>query len=316
MVEVGAYLAHQLGGLPLASEVGVEVGGVVRGFVAVGVLADEAGDVALVASAELGAAVEEAVEEALSAFGTANLPDPAFDVVRHVGAVLPAVGFGVVVVDLGGVEGGDEGTVAACVHKAVWVHNVLPRLAAARVDAADAVVADEARVFGYAPVVVGVFEGLADRLVLVFAAEEAVACVFGAAQDGQVAGGHHCVEQLLAGILVKAVEDAGAHRVEDDADGVIAYHTVCFVAGQLPHCQLAAVAVVVEHREDEVVAALRLDDVEQRMQGAVGVPDREDGVLVASFGLLDGVAVGVAVLHCQIASVGVAVEIGRCHTVI
>ena len=85
MVEVGADAAHQLGGLPLTAKVGVEVGGVVRGLVAVGILAYNASNVALLAACHHGTAVEEAVEELLGALVAAEHTNPFVDIVWHVG---------------------------------------------------------------------------------------------------------------------------------------------------------------------------------------------------------------------------------------
>ena len=105
----------------------------VRGLVAVGVLANHASDVALVTTSGLAAGVEERVEEGLCLLLASYLGNPASHVVGHVGAVLPTVGLGEVVVHLSGVKGGDETSVAAGVHKSVGIHDILPRLCASHV---------------------------------------------------------------------------------------------------------------------------------------------------------------------------------------
>ena len=90
-----------------------------------GVHADEASDVGLVTSTQGVMTLEETVEESDGFVLASYMLDPRIDVVRHIGAILPAVGLGEVVVDFGGVEGSEPAAVALGVGKAVAVDDVL-----------------------------------------------------------------------------------------------------------------------------------------------------------------------------------------------
>ncbi len=63
---------------------------------------------------------------------------------------------------------------------------------------------------------------------------------------------------------------------------MIAHHTPGFVAFELPNGQYAGLFVMIEHGFHHVVHTRLLRKCKQRMQRAVGVPQRENGVLVVS----------------------------------
>ena len=132
-VELGEDAVHDIVQFVGGTKVGIEIGCMVRRLVAVGILPYHASNIDLVATGSLTAGVEKRIEESLGLLLAAHLSNPSRDVVRYVSAVLPAIGFGEVVVDFGRVKGGDETAVAACMHKAVGIHDVLPRLRTAHI---------------------------------------------------------------------------------------------------------------------------------------------------------------------------------------
>ncbi len=69
---------------------------------------------------------------------------------------------------------------------------------------------------------------------------------------------------------------------------VVADHAPGFVARQRPDRQhvLVELAIVGQHGADEIVDALRLDDRQQRMLGAEGVPQREGAVVLEALRLV------------------------------
>ena len=88
----------------------------------------------------------------------------------------------------------------------------------------------------------------------------------------------------------------GNHR-----NGVVGDHAPGLVAGQRPDGQgvLVELAIVGQHRADEVVDALRLDDRQQRMLGAEGIPQREGAIVLKTFRLVG------LVVEPEVAAVGV-----------
>ena len=284
-VELVTNFGNQFVELVGGAEVCVEVGGMVRGLVAVGILADEAGDVALLAACGLAAGVEERVEEGLGLGLAAHALNPCGDIVGHVGAGLPGVGLGVVVVDLGGVEGGDEASVAAGMHEAVGVHDVLPGVGAAHIGLGNLGVVVAGAVGkglvaaglvegegGDAPVVVGIFKSLGDRLVVLLAVEIALGGIV-LVGFGAVGGGHHGLEQLQAAGGGPLVEDASLLSLKDYGACVVAYHAVGLVGREFPHGEFAALLELGEHGVNPLLSDARLDDGHEGVEGTVGVPE-------------------------------------------
>ena len=281
-------------------------------LVAMGVHADKAGHVGLVAAAHGVVAFKEAVEELDCLVFAANKFHPGKEVVRHVCAVLPRVGLGIVVVDLRGVEGRHPAAVALGVGKAVAVDDVLPALAAYPVGAGRGCVASHLGHLGDAPVIVSILEGLADALVVNLGAEVSLGSV-GAVGLGTVAGRHHSIEQLLGGIARQRAILLGQMDIglEHHRHSVVPYHAVRLVAGQLPHGQLAALLEIFHGGVDKVDRAFRFNLRQQRVQGTVGVPKREDGVDFAAG--VDGVNL---VVSTAVATISIAPEVGRGHAMV
>ena len=138
----------------------------VRRLVAVGIHADKTCDIDLLATAHSVMPLEEAVKEGDGLLLAANELHPGINVVRHVGTILPAVGLGEVVVDLGGVEGCHPTAVALGMAEAVAVDNILPALAANPIGAGRGAVAHNLGHLGDTPVIVGIFESFRNTLVV------------------------------------------------------------------------------------------------------------------------------------------------------
>ena len=156
----------------------VEPGHVVARLVAVCVLADQPGDVGLVAAGRIRRGLEDRVEPFHETLLPAHRLDQAVDVVRHEEAVLPGVGLGEVVVDAVGIEGREPALVSARAHEtALGVEQVAPALAAVPVLGRDLRLVHPLRHLRDTPVVVGVLERLRDRFALVVDADEALPLV-------------------------------------------------------------------------------------------------------------------------------------------
>ena len=246
-------------------------------LVAVGVLADLPGNVGLGAAAGLLRGAEERIDagqERLLAAVRLHQPD---QVVRHKKAVLPAVGFGVVVVDLGRVERGHEAPVEPRTHKTgLRVEHVAPVLRRAHIFLILLIPAEHLRHLRHAPVVVGVFQGLGHRLVFVVGKHQPVAAEAVQPELPVARGGQHSLESLLQ---IEASYTPRC-RVGDYRGRVISYHTIGFVAPELPNRELSGLAVNRDEGIDEVGGALRLQLAEQGMQAPERVPEGEDCIML------------------------------------
>ena len=95
-------------------------------------------------------------------------------------------------------------------------------------------------------------------------------------------------------------------------NAMVADHAPVFIAHVGPYGEQSVntLLAVLEHRLYHVGIALRVQHVEERMQGPVGVPKREHGVVGEAFGLVD------VVVEAAILSVHVHVDGGIDHRVI
>ena len=59
---------------------------------------------------------------------------------------------------------------------------------------------------------------------------------------------------------------------------MIANHTPSFVRREFPHGQVAALLELIHESVQEIAAALFVDDVEQRVQGTISIPQGKDRV--------------------------------------
>ena len=251
-VEFGKDAVNHLVQFVGCTHIGIEIGGMVGGLVAVGVLTNAAGNVNLVAPSGLTAGVEERVEKSFGFVLATQLVYPTFYIVRHIGAVLPTVGLGEMVVDLGGVKGGDETTVASCVHKAVAVHDVLPRLGAMHISIVylfEIVISGSG--IGYltarhliegvacnAPVIERVFKCFGYSFIIQLAVQIALCavCLMGLSAVG---GGNHSLKEFETVGCAPFVQQSPLLCHQYDGASMIANHAVGFVCGKFPHSQFA-----------------------------------------------------------------------------
>ena len=143
-----------------------------------GILADEAGDVGLLAACQVGRRIEEGIEFGFVGIPTTHQIDMTVDVLRHEETILVGVGLGQREVDLRGVEGTYPATVAATLEELVLrVVDVLVGLCAGIELVGDVLLAHGLGHAGHAPVVVGIFKRLGDRLAFHFDRDVAVSHV-------------------------------------------------------------------------------------------------------------------------------------------
>ena len=274
----------------------VQVQHVVAGLVAVPVAADAAPDVVrarnVVAHLDLEHIVQALAEELLP--GDVHV---ILEGVRHrpgvlnreaFGDVAPAiVGTGPLVGDVG--EGGPPvafGVPSA--HVFGFRVDEVPVVPAPREEEGVVLlVAQELGGLGDAPVVVSVFQGLGHGFHLFVERNVAQRRVF--RQAVVVGVGCRGLHRLEGPLVVKTL-DALHHHVGEDGDGVVADHAPGFAAVERPDGQhvLRALVEVLQHRVREVRLQGLVHEVQQGMEGAVGVPEGEGRIVRESLGLADG----------------------------
>ena len=156
------------------------------------------------------------------------------------------------------------------------------------------------------PVVVGVLERARHAFAFFARVDEAGALVGREARAVLFGAVHH---RLVGQLHVEPVHPF-RQGVGDHGDRVVADHRVGLVGGELPHRQAAAVFVLTQERLDEIAGAGPVDQREQRVQRAKGVPQREDRVVGEPVGPVD-LEVTAAIL-----AVDVHVDIRREHRVV
>ena len=124
-----------------------------------------------------------------------------------------------------------------------------------------------------------------------------------------IGGGENCIHgfQLQLGVGLECV-DGGIHH---HRNAVIAYHAPVLTTMMAPYGQhvVGASVVVVIKRQGKVTAQGGIGEVNERMQGTVGVPQREDSIagmpvivlfinILIDGGVYHGVVVG-GVKHSQ-----------------
>ena len=164
-VEYLMYILLRLFGL---SEQSVKPGGMMRRLIAMSVHADKPCNIGLVAPTHGVVTFKETVKESYGLILAANVLNPRVYVVWHIGAVLPTICLGEVVVHLGGFEGRHPSTVAFWMGKAVAVNNILPALATYPIFSSYGTIACNLSHLGNAPVIVGILQCLAYALIIKF----------------------------------------------------------------------------------------------------------------------------------------------------
>ena len=149
------------------------------------------------------------------------------------------------------------------------------------------------------PVVIAVLQRVAGRRGVFVQRDIAqVDVVAQAAVIAYIGGLDHRV-QRLGGVDVQSLrEGVGEHR-----DGMVAAHAPVLVAHVAPDRQhvMRALLLVAYHRDRHVTRLHGFHQRQERMFGAVGIPERKDGVIGESVGLVDfPVEAAVAPVHIHI----------------
>ena len=124
---------------------------------------------------------------------------------------------------------------------------------------------------GCSIVVVGIFQCLGDclrrnntlRIVAIFDIVLPIALLvrLGLRPTNQI----HCP---LAIVVAKTL----APRLDNDGYGVVANHTMGFIAPQCPYRQITLCIALLEHRDDKVVDTLGCNNRIERMRCTIGIP--------------------------------------------
>ena len=151
-------------------------------------------------------------------------------------------------------------------------------------------VAQELGGLGDAPVVVGVFQRLGHGLVFLVEGDVAQLRVLRQAVVMRVR--RRGLHRLVSALIIKALH-ALDHHVGQDGDGVVADHAPGFAAVERPDGQhvLRALVEVLQHGVREVRLQGLVHEVQQGMEGAVGVPEGEGRIVREPFGRADGTVV-------------------------
>ncbi len=276
-------------------------------LVAVRVLADQAGDVRLLAPRRPAVGGKQRVEAASERSGAAHESHEPVDVMRHEEAVLPRVGFGVMVVDLRRIERRRPEPFDARAHQLVGrIEQVLPRLRPTPIAQVVLLPSEAPGHLRDGPVVERVLQRPRHAFRFVAGIDEPGAFVRGEAEAILFRAVCHRLECEADVDAVDTLRD----RVGDHRDGVVADHGVGLVGRQFPDGQAAAILVLTQHRPDEVARAAGIDQREERVQRPERVPQGEDRVIGESLGPVDP-EVTPAVLP-----VDVHVDVGRQHGVV
>ena len=276
----------------------------VAGFVAVGVLTDQARNIGRGGPLEHGADDEQRVEFPGEGFLAAETADQPLDVVRHEPGVLPCVALAVVVLAVGRGEGIERRAESAFRIEAA--HEAGLRIEEMAVGFASfeeiVVIRGLAQLFGdlcHGPVGEGVLHVVSHRLVEEVAGDIAV---FHAQIHTPLAEHRRLLERLI-GLLPVEAAVAFEHGVGQGRDTGIADHAVGFVAHQVPYGKLALLPVDMEHRIGDVGHLLGVEDRHEGLGGAIGVPQRESRIVHERRGAID-LAVGTAVVAVHVAEFG------------
>ena len=216
----------------------------VAGFIAVGILADKPRYIGLGAAGCLLRGSEEGVQARLEGFRAAKgLYEPR-DVLGHKETVLPGVGLSVVVVNLAGIEGREPSAIKARPHElCLRIKDVFPVLGAFHKLLILCHMAKPQGNLRHAPVVKGVLQCLGNGFVLVIGQDKAVTAEAVKAEFPVAGTVQHSLEGVFIVKAWKAAEDGiGNHR-----GGIVAYHTVGFVAGEFPDGEFAGFVIDGEH---------------------------------------------------------------------
>ncbi len=302
--------------LPGLAGVGVKECNGVAGFVAVHVLADEAGHVRNFFVADTGFGLEEGVELGEEGLTAAEGVDVPLGIVLDEEGGLPGVGFGVVAAAFHVTSGTWIEVRCPCAvghlgadEFSLRVEEIAVVLRALALYRGIVGVARGIGDVGACPVVVHVLQSLGDGFTLRVGGDVAELAVVGQALEGvvHVALPHHGI----GAVPVHAGHLLGA-GFRHDAGGVIARHAEGFRALQRPDRHAAgAFFRHADKAHDHGTDALRLPEREAGVQGAKGVPQRKGAVV-----MLPGFEGMHLLVHAAVLTVHVVGHGGRAHHVV
>ena len=317
---------HEFLRAPGAVHIVVEVDGVVARLVAVGILANQTRDVGREFCAiDFAGCGKETVEFAGESIFAAHKGDEAVHIVGNKPGPLPGRSFAIVVgtvLTAARVEG--RAPLAVLILAAHEAHGGVEILL---IGFGKLVVARSNGGFAFAlshlcdtPVVVGVLEGLGHALAREVAGDiaEFVFVAAGSGHDfvaqfpfGQhlrdacrvIFGQTYACHQRLVGVEVALSLGIG---IGGEGDEMIAYHAACIVGGQFPFGHDAALLALADEAANVGLVLCGVDNGEQGVQGAEGVPHRE-------YGIVGRVGIGLMYfeVHAEIAAVHIGGEGGR-----
>ena len=271
----------------------------VAGLIAVGILSDGAGNVSLGPAGGAFRRLEQVVQPLLERGRTAQRFDQGCNVVRDEETVLPGIGFRVIVIDLARIEGGEPASVQARPHETGFgVQYILPILGRSHVLLVFFHMPEPQCYLGYAPVIIGIFQGLGYALMFVIGEHQAVATETAQPEIFPLRGCQQGLESLL---IIKAFQSPG-HRIGDDRRAVVSDHAVGLIAGEFPDRKFPAFPPDGEHGLDKVHGPVRLDFGQQRMQAAERIPKGKDRVALPAFGFVH------LAVHAPVFAIDIGIE--------
>ena len=270
-VEVIHHLFHivlRLGGL--ADEV-IHIHSVVARLIAVGILPDEARDVGLLTTRQVGGGVEQRIKFDFIVIPAAHEIDVTIHILGHEETILIRIGFRQCEINLCGVERTHPATIAATLEELVLrVEDVLVALCTGIELLGDISFTHGLGHASYTPVVVGIFQSLGSGLSFDFDRDVAVFHVGIHAAEIGLRTCHHGFQ----GFLRVEIADTSEVSIGDNGDGVVTNHAVGLVGCQFPDGQhvMRIGFVFINKGVDEIQSALALHQAEERVQAAEGIP--------------------------------------------
>ena len=245
-------------------------------LVAVGVLANQPGDVGLHASRRLDGRFKQVCQSReVPLVSTEDVALPRH-IVHRGEEVLPTVGFCEIEVDFPRIEALDPGALAFGLDEARFrMNQILPRgsaLGKPHGQIRPVVVGGIPR---NARVVEGVFQGFGHAFMLVIRGDESQFGVSIQAQMHGIGRLHHGFE---CDFRVPSL-DAPLLGIHDDRHTVVPDHAARVVCRQLPDGELSTVLIHPEHGVHHVAGSVGFNPSQQGVQGTVGVPEAEDAVV-------------------------------------
>ena len=300
VVQGGEEFPHDFLGAGGGFQPGEDISHVMAGFVAVGILAQVTGNVGNVDALAALLIGEQGIQGCQHGFASAHQGCVSGLVLRDEETGLPGNGLGIVAGAGDGVEGTYPGAVAVpSAHEAgIGIENVAVIAGAPVIGLGDVPVAQGFGHAGDAPVVIGEFQRLRDRLLDAVGRDVAVlrVQVRYVGPFVAVAGGDHGLE----GFLSVETADAAEPGVGYDGNAVVADHGLGFPVAEGPDGKFSGAVEHVQHAHHHVSHQGGIDQGLEGIPTSERVPEGQGGIEVGS--VLDG-SVAVHVVPVQAADV-------------